>query len=75
MATAATVKQVQVKQTKPNMLEASLEGVYEALVKILQRHAPPFRTDVPCRSGGKTVVPVDGPEARGDSRRLWRQAR
>ena len=53
MATAATVKQVQVKQTKPKMVEASLEGVYEALVKILQRHAPPFRTVVPCRSGGK----------------------
>jgi hypothetical protein len=48
MVTAATVK-----QTKPKMVEASLEDVYEALVKILQRHAPPFRTDVPCRSGGK----------------------
>jgi len=53
MATAATVKQVQVKQTKPRMVEASLEGVYEALVKNLQRHASPFRTAVPCRSGGK----------------------
>jgi hypothetical protein len=53
MATAATVKQVQVKQTRPKMVEASLEGVYEALVKILQRHAPPFRSDVPCMSGGR----------------------
>jgi len=35
------------------MVEASLEGVYEALVKILQRHAPPFRTYLLCMSGKK----------------------
>ena len=73
MATAAMVKQVQVRQTKPKLVEASLEGVYEALVKILQRHAPPFRTEVHERR--ENLVPVDGPEACGDSRRLRRQAR
>ena len=49
MATAATVKQVQVKQTKPRMVEASLEGVYEAG----EEPAATRRTAVPCRSGGK----------------------
>ena len=62
MATAATVKQVQVKKTNPKMVEASLEGVYEALVKILQRHAPPFRTDVPCMSGGKPSFQLTVPK-------------
>ena len=65
MATAATVKQVQVKRAKPKMLEASLEGVYEALVKILQRHAPPFRTDVSCMSGGKPSFQLAVPGAYG----------
>jgi hypothetical protein len=62
MATAATVKQVQVKKTDPKMVEASLVGVYEALVKILQRHAPPFRTDVPCMSGGKPSFQLTVPK-------------
>jgi hypothetical protein len=71
MATAAMVKQVQVKQTNPKMVEASLEGGYEALVKIPRRHAPPFRTDIPCMSGGKpsfqltTPKPVAIPSAYG----------
>jgi hypothetical protein len=56
------VKQVQVKQTRPKMVEASLEGVYEALVKILQRHAPPFRTDVPRLSGGKPLFQLAVPK-------------
>jgi hypothetical protein len=62
MATAATVKQVQVRQTKPRMVKASLEDVYEALVKILQPHAPPFRTDVPCMSGGKPSFQLTVPK-------------
>jgi len=70
MATAATVK-----QTKPKMVEASLEGVYEALVKILLRHAPPFRTDVPCISGGKPSFQLTVPKPVAISRRLWWQAR
>ena len=62
MATAATVEQVQVRQTKPKMVKASLEDVYEALVKILQRHAPPFRTDVPSMSGGKPSFQLTVPK-------------
>ena len=72
MATAATVKRV--KQTKPKIVEASLEGVYEALVKILATRST-IQDRCTLRERGKTVVPVDGPEARGDSRRLRRQAR
>jgi hypothetical protein len=34
-------------------VEDSREGVYEELVKILEQHAPPFRSDVPCMAGGK----------------------
>jgi hypothetical protein len=62
MATAATAKQVKVKQTKPKAVEDSLEGVYEELVKILQRHAPPFRTDVPCMAGGKRSFQLTVPK-------------
>jgi len=31
-------------------------------VKILQRHAPPFRTDVPCMSGGKPSFQLTVPK-------------
>jgi len=74
MATAATVKQVQVKQTKPRMVEASLEGVYEAGEEPAATRST-IQDRCTVQERGKTVVPVDGPEARGDSRRLWRQAR
>ena len=62
MATAATAKQVKVKQTKSEAVEDSLEGVYEELVKILQRHAPPFRSDVPCMAGGKRSFQLTVPK-------------
>jgi hypothetical protein len=62
MATAATAKQVKVKQTKPEAVEDSLEGVYEELVKILQRHAPPFRSDVPCMAVGKRSFQLTVPK-------------
>ena len=42
MATTAKAK-----PAKQKAAEDSLESVYEELVKILKRHAPPFRTDVP----------------------------
>lgn len=42
MATTAKTK-----PAKPETAEDSLETVYEELMKILKRHAPPFRTDVP----------------------------
>jgi hypothetical protein len=62
MATAAKTKQVKAKRTKPNAPENSLESVYEELAKILQRHAPPFRTDVPCMSGGKRSFQLTVPK-------------
>jgi hypothetical protein len=62
MATAATAKQVKVKQTKPEAVEDSLEGVYEELVKILQRHAPPFRSNVPCMAVGKRSFQLTVPK-------------
>jgi hypothetical protein len=62
MATAAKAKQVKVTQTKPNAAEDSLAGVYAELAKILQRHAPPFRTDVLCMSGGKPSFQLTVPK-------------
>ena len=62
MATAATAKQIQAKQTKANAAADSLEGVYHELVNILQRHAPLFRTDVPCMSGGKPSFQLTVPK-------------
>ena len=62
MATAETAKQAKVKQTKPEAVEDSLEGVYEELVKILQRHGPPFRSDVPCLAEGKRSFQLTVPK-------------
>jgi hypothetical protein len=48
-----------------------LDSLYDDLVAIMKRHAPPFRTDIPCMSAGKksfqlTVPqPVSVPEAYG----------
>jgi hypothetical protein len=57
MATAAKAK-----QANPRAAKNSLEGVYEELVKILQRHAPPFSTDIPCMSGGKPSFQLTVPK-------------
>ena len=62
MATAATAKPAKVTQTKPEAVEDSLEDVYEELVKILQRHGPPFRSDVPCLAGGKRSFQLTVPK-------------
>jgi hypothetical protein len=32
---------------------ATLESVYNELVQLMKRHAPPFRSDLPCVSGSK----------------------
>jgi hypothetical protein len=50
---------------------SSLDTVFDGLVTLMKRHAPPFRTDVPCMSAGKksfqlTVPkPVSIPDAYG----------
>ncbi len=40
----------------------SLENVYSEIEAILKRHAPPFRTDVPCMSGGKKSFQLSVPK-------------
>ncbi|HXX99677.1 MAG TPA: hypothetical protein VEI54_02080 [Candidatus Limnocylindrales bacterium] len=47
MATSAKAK------AKTSSGAESLESVYEELVGMMKRHAPPFRTDLPCVSGKK----------------------
>lgn len=68
MATAAKTK------SKTTSKEAPLEIVYEELVELMMRHAPPFRTDIACMSGGEEIVSIDGAEGGGDSRCVWGKA-
>ena len=40
----------------------SLEKVFDQLVALMARHAPPFRTDVPCMAGGKKSFQLTVPK-------------
>jgi len=42
--------------------KAPLEGVFDDVVGILRRYSPPFRTDVPCMSGGKKSFQLTVPK-------------
>jgi len=42
--------------------QAPLEGVFDDVSRILQRYSPPFRTDVPCMSGGKKSFQLTVPK-------------
>ena len=57
MATAAKAK------SKTTSREAPLEIVYEELVGLMMRHAPPFRTDIACMSAGKKSFQLTVPKA------------
>jgi hypothetical protein len=52
-------------KTKPGAkwVEAPLESVFEELVEIMMRHAPPFRTDIACMSGGKKSFQLTVPKS------------
>jgi hypothetical protein len=43
--------------------DESLESVYDEVVAIRKRHAPPFRTDVPCAIPGKKSIQLTVPKA------------
>ena len=49
------------KPAKSKAAEESLEGVYQELVEILKRHAPPFRTDVPLMVRNKQAFQLTVP--------------
>jgi hypothetical protein len=42
--------------------EGSLESVYDDVVAIMKRHAPPFRTDLPCTIPGKKSFQLTVPK-------------
>jgi hypothetical protein len=58
-------------RARSKLIENPLEACFTDLVRIMKRHSPPFRTDVPCMSAGKksfqlTVPkPVAIPDAYG----------
>ncbi len=56
MAAPARAKNKSAVKPKTTLVEAPLESVYEELVEMMLRHAPPFRTDIACMSGGKNEV-------------------
>jgi hypothetical protein len=58
-AMATTAK---AKPAKQKAAEDSLESLYEELVKILKRHAPPFRTDVPLIVRDKKAFQLTAPK-------------
>ncbi len=47
---------------KPKTDGDSLESVYLEVEKLLMKHAPPFRTDVACMSGGKKSLQLTVPK-------------
>jgi hypothetical protein len=49
-------------KAKPKTAANSLESVYLELEKLLKNHAPPFRTDVACMSGGKKSFQLTVPQ-------------
>jgi len=49
-------------KTKNAPADAPLEIVYEELVEMMMRHAPPFRTDIACMSGGKKSFQLTVPK-------------
>jgi len=49
-------------KTKNAPADAPLEIVYEELVEMMMRHAPPFRTDIVCMSGGKKSFQLTVPK-------------
>ena len=54
MAKTAKAKPKTKAQTKgPAQAGGSLESVFSAIETILKSHAPPFRRDIACMSGGK----------------------
>ena len=55
----ATPARARLKSTSP---DNSLENVYDQLVALMKRHAPPFRTDVACIAGGKKSFQLTVPK-------------
>jgi hypothetical protein len=62
MAAPARAKNKSAVKPKRTLLEAPLESVYEELVEMMLRHAPPFRTDIACMSGGKKSFQLTVPK-------------
>ncbi len=63
MAAPARAKNKSAVKPKRTLVEAPLESVYEELVEMMLRHAPPFRTDIACMSGGKKSFQLTVPKS------------
>jgi hypothetical protein len=59
MATPAKTK---LTKPKADATDSPLEGVYEELVKIMKRHAPPFRADLPLNVREKRAFQLTVPK-------------
>jgi hypothetical protein len=64
-ATARPKTKTKTKPTPPDkasLAEGQLESVYADLVRIMKRHAPPFRADIACMNGGKKSFQLTVPK-------------